>query len=70
MPLRSEDMPGPDHVEQATAAPGETRNVEVPAEVRDERGLCEKPVTVGGWVHPCDREAKHKGACSYRGQQA
>ncbi len=27
MPLRSEDMPGPDHVEQMTAAPGETRDV-------------------------------------------
>ncbi len=30
MPLRSEDMPGPDHVEQMTAAPGETRDVIAP----------------------------------------
>lgn len=63
MPIQSSDYPR-SKVEQATAAPGETRDVEVPA---DDSGLCEKPVTVVGWVHPCDREAKHKGACSFRG---
>jgi hypothetical protein len=50
-------------VEQATAAPGETRDVHIPTE----SGLCEEPVTIAGWVHPCDREARHKGAHSFKG---
>ncbi len=65
MPIRSEDMPGekPEKVEQATAAPGETRNVKPPTL----SGLCEETVVVGGTRHPCDRESGHKGGHSYRG---
>jgi hypothetical protein len=62
MPLRTKDMPGPDFVEQATAAPGEKRAVAPPAPPE----LCGKPVK--GSHHPCDREAGHKGKHSYRGE--
>ncbi len=66
MPITSSDYPSKpqaEKVEQATAAPGETRDVSPPTA----SGLCEEPVNVAGWVHPCDREAKHKGAHSFRG---
>jgi len=69
MPIQSGDYPGkkipppPERVEQTTAAPGETRNVDIPTE----SGLCEEPVVIAGWSHPCDRGAKHKGAHSFKG---
>ena len=65
MPLKSEDMPGPTHVEQATAAPGEKRDAAIPTAPVE---LCGKPVTTAEGSRPCDREKGHKGKHSYRGE--
>ncbi len=51
------------YVERATAAPGEVREVSVPAVE-----LCGKPFLAFGQMHPCDREHGHPGRHSFRGE--